>query len=1057
MKYKSKLKIIPMILAAIFFAKIEGSLLATPYASCITNISGTVSFILNESADNVKIVFDGGGAGNTNDMGALTKGTTNFSLGAHSTWQIHVTKATPTSWIRISDNTNKYNQYYAPSGVAVNRNPADLSRFGRIYVAESVGGTSTTHGTRLDGEGIYVVNPDFTDALGYDDTAKTGGLTFLPGDSAATTGQRSPWRIEVGQDNNVYIADWSGTNGTLFRIDQDLITGETVLAGVGVLNWNSSVHTTISSSPIVKGSLAGNNLQVWAVDGRWPTGGFNRLLRWDINGTPLPYNSAPAAQLRTAGVPSVADISADLDIAPDGKFFLTSFRATGTANVYDPDRVNIRVLNTDGLTVLWDSLSNSLAIGLTTDAFANSRSIAVSPDNKKVAITKNDTHVWIMNLTNGIPDITTRTNITAFLDGAGAPYTSTSTSADSRRDVAFDAAGNFYSGNQNVEVIVVWSPGGTKTAITKSDGTFLVESPQTVVNITATTSTANEQGPTNGVFTLTRTGGDSSGSLTIPYTVTGTATPGADYTTLSGTATFLPGATSTNITVAVTHDTVAEFTETVVLTLSGSPNYGLGTGAATVSILDNESPEVSFTPSTPKKLLEGYATSKVIHQVVRRGLLTPALTVNLSYSGTATVGVDFSAPSTVALAASAASANVTLTSTNDQSFEGDEIATVTIASGSGYSAGATNSISTTVVDDETPTGTVLFSDNFETDSSANWIVNVANPSDAFVDFAYDYGTNTVGIPPAPGSSTTKGMRFRCGNTILVTDAVSVSPLNGNFTGDYRVKFNMWINYNGPLPDGGPGSTQNFDAGVGTTGDRVVWHNNPEADGVWFSATGDGAAFDDRIGDYTALIGPVVQTGPSGFYAGGTNSGIQFETNSYYAYWGGVTAPAAQLTLFPGQTGVANTGNAGMAWHSVVIEKQADTVKWIIDGIPIATVTNDPGSLSTNVFVGYLDAFASGSLSDVPAMSFGLVDNFRVETFSAPATPVITSIQVVGSTVTINFTAGAGDSSAAFTLMSRGTVDGAEGIAGGANITGSSGVFQATVLVNGSTQFYRIKR
>ena len=38
-------------------------------------------------------------------------------------------------------------------------------------------------------------------------------------------------------------------------------------------------------------------------------------------------------------------------------------------------------------------------------------------------------------------------------------------------------------------------------------------------------------------------------------------------------------------------------------------------------------------------------------------------------------------------------------------------------------------------------------------------------------------------------------------------AISVSPADLNLTGDYRLKFKGWINYNGPLFDGGSGSNQ----------------------------------------------------------------------------------------------------------------------------------------------------------------------------------------------------------------------------------------------------------
>jgi flagellar hook assembly protein FlgD len=84
----------------------------------------------------------------------------------------------------------------------------------------------------------------------------------------------------------------------------------------------------------------------------------------------------------------------------------------------------------------------------------------------------------------------------------------------------------------------------------------------------------------------------------------------------------------------------------------------------------------------------------------------------------------------------------------------------------------------------------------------------------------------------------------------------------------------------------------------------------------------------------------------------------------------------------------------------------------------------------------------------------------VTTVYVPTPPDITNIVVSGSTVTITFTAGAGDAAAAFTLISSSTVGPSSSYAPvvGASITKiSSGVFQAVTSVNGSVQFYRLER
>ena len=73
------------------------------------------------------------------------------------------------------------------------------------------------------------------------------------------------------------------------------------------------------------------------------------------------------------------------------------------------------------------------------------------------------------------------------------------------------------------------------------------------------------------------------------YSVSGTATNGTDYKVLRGTVTIRAGRNSASIAVRPIDDTLAEFDETVTLTLSPDPNYIVGSpSSATVTIHSNE-------------------------------------------------------------------------------------------------------------------------------------------------------------------------------------------------------------------------------------------------------------------------------------------------------------------------------------------------------------------------------------------------------------------------------------------------------------------------------------
>ncbi len=118
-------------------------------------------------------------------------------------------------------------------------------------------------------------------------------------------------------------------------------------------------------------------------------------------------------------------------------------------------------------------------------------------------------------------------------------------------------------------------------------GMLSVNNPQVTVN--ATDVSASENPLDTGTFTISLDEVNTGGLLTVNYTVGGTASPGSDYTTLSGSVTIPNGQQSATITVTPLDDVVIEPIETVTLTLSSGTGYTLGTpSSATVNIISND-------------------------------------------------------------------------------------------------------------------------------------------------------------------------------------------------------------------------------------------------------------------------------------------------------------------------------------------------------------------------------------------------------------------------------------------------------------------------------------
>ena len=95
------------------------------------------------------------------------------------------------------------------------------------------------------------------------------------------------------------------------------------------------------------------------------------------------------------------------------------------------------------------------------------------------------------------------------------------------------------------------------------------------ISVAVSPDSVSEDGASNLVYTFTRTG-DTSGPLTVNYSIGGTATSGTDYTGASGTVSFAAGIPTATVTVDPTPDTTVEPDETVILTVTAGAGYNVG-------------------------------------------------------------------------------------------------------------------------------------------------------------------------------------------------------------------------------------------------------------------------------------------------------------------------------------------------------------------------------------------------------------------------------------------------------------------------------------------------
>ncbi len=899
-------------------------------------------------------------------------------------------------WTQISDDADNNNKFNSLRGVAVNRNPAS-PYYGRIYISNSAAGT-VSGGPTL-GDGIYMRNADSSDSdVGQGFNVRTGGQNW-------TLSTNSPYRLRVGEDDNLYIADYSDAHSGVYLADPDVETAVDVLdssdrAGTGL----SSVHGSIVGSAVPVGTLAGGDLQIFAIDEDYPNP-INSLMRWDVNAGPLPSTNLPT--LLNSPLIALLNIICDVGRAPDGKLFVSQYRFDGT------DVPSVFVLSPDGTTILWDSESATDAIEPGAADYLRQAygGIAFSADGSMMAIAKVNSQTMTVPLDSitGLPDLASRFEVPTG-------------SVGNSRGIDIDAVGNVYLATSGHARVRIWSPPTGPNSSATNSATFTTAGPTIQVNPQSQTVC-------------------SPGVPSVQFTVSATGTGGLSYQWLKNNNPLAngghySGVTTSQLTVApvdasdlgvyraeVTDSNGTTPSEEALLTMYAAPTITTNPQTQLITAGDNVNFTVAASSAvTPSPALD-YQWQRDEVNLVDDGVnVVGATTPTLTLNGVTVLdsGARLRAVVTDTCGQSVNSVAATLLvlepTCNDPFADADGDGDVDVGDFGvfqacfGEIAPFTNSACRCV--DRDDSGVVdaadfgapgdpqpntfigcfsgagipadpncdgeaaSFFENFDVDNSANWVVNKGpNPDGSSADFFFDY--STMGIPAAPGSGgTTRGLRLAANVTGAVFSGLSVSPVGQNFAGDYTLECHMWLNYNGPLNGGGTGSTQVTGLGIGTGGAVATWAGTGAAiDSVHFGMSGDGGSSAD-FRAYSSAATVSYQDG-SPVYIAGTELTNRNADHPYYSIYGGQAAPAAQLALFASQTGVTDVGATGFAWRHVKVIKSGNFAIWIVDGRPLAFVDlTTVGLGGGNILFNHYDINATIA-TDPNQLLFGLIDNVRV--------------------------------------------------------------------------------
>ncbi|MFN2110122.1 MAG: Calx-beta domain-containing protein, partial [Anaerolineae bacterium] len=254
-------------------------------------------------------------------------------------------------------------------------------------------------------------------------------------------------------------------------------------------------------------------------------------------------------------------------------------------------------------------------------------------------------------------------------------------------------------------------------------------------------------------------------SVTISYTVSGTASAGVDYAALSGAVVIPTDTLSVTVAVEVQDDILVEEDETVVVTLTESDNifaeiYTPDT--ATLLIEDNDTTEVSITPldNAAEPDVDGHFVVSLTQEVAT------SVVVSYTTGGSATAGTDYtSLTGTVTIPAGELSATIVVDVLDDTVYEGDETVQVTLDATShsrvGVSA-AGNTATLTIVDNDRPTVAFSHSDYTVAEAAGSALITVTLTGETNLTTTVQYTTTEA--TATPGS-----------DYIAVSDVLTFAP------------------------------------------------------------------------------------------------------------------------------------------------------------------------------------------------------------------------------------------------------------------------------------------
>ena len=574
-----------------------------------------------------------------------------------------------------------------------------------------------------------------TATAGSDYTARSGSLTFTPGQTSKTVSVTIA-SDTVNESDETFTFTLSNASNATFADSSATVTIEdnpTLTVGDVTVNENNDATLTVSLDVIGAANVTVN----YATSDGTAVAGSDYTSR---SGT-LTVNAG--ATSGTVTVPINDDPTDEHDetftftLSGVANASITDLLATVTIADNDPPPT----MSVGDVTVLEGAGSATVTVSL---SLASGKTITVNYATSDGTATAGS-------------DYTARSGSLTFVPG------------DTSKTVSVPIASDTV--NESDETFTFTLSNASNATFADSSATVTIEDNPT---LTVADVTVNENNNATLTVSLDVIG---AANVTVNYaTSDGTAVAGSDYTSRSGTLTVNAGATSGTVTVPINDDPTDEHDETFTFTLSGVANASISDGSATVTIVDNDPPPTMSVGDVT--VAEDVAAGSVGVTVSLSLASGKTITVDYATSdGTAVAGSDYTAASgTLTFMPGDTSKTVSVPIDDDPTDEHDETFTFTLSNASNATFADSSATVTITDDDPPPTMSVGNVTIAEAAGSATLRVSLSLASGKTI--TVDYATSD-GTAVAPGDYTAASgsLTFVPGDTVKTVPVTIISDID----------------------------------------------------------------------------------------------------------------------------------------------------------------------------------------------------------------------------------------------------------------------------------------